>query len=466
MNRLSSGAAATAPERIRLSRFYPAGPEFKELTALALPVVAVQVGLVFQGVVDTLMVGRVSPADLAAVALGNLYFFAVSVFGMGVLFALDPLISQAFGAKDEEAIELGMQRGLVLALGLTALASVLLALAGPVLTVLGQPAEVVPIASRYAWALIPGMLPFYGFIVFRQALQAVGRVAPIVVTIVLANVFNGFANWLLIFGNWGAPPLGAVGSGWATSASRWFMLLGILALGRKTLLPYLARFRHEVFERAPLRAILRLGAPIGLHFVLEFGAFGAIGIVMGWLGTVPMAGHQIAINLASLTFMVPVGISQAASVLVGQAVGANQADRARRFAGASVCLGCLVMTASAALFLWAPEFLSELYTGDAQVLAVAAVLIPVAGVFQIADGLQVVCSGILRGVGDTVRPLLLNVLGFWLIGMPISLLLGFRTDAGPVGLWWGLAAGLGAVAIMLLARVWSRFRRPLLRLDF
>jgi len=447
-------------------RFKPTGAELRSLAALALPVAVVQVGLVFQGVVDTLMVGRVSASDLAAVALGNLYFFAVSVFGMGVLFALDPLVSQAFGAGDHDEIELGIQRGLVLAVALSLVSSVALAVAEPLLTLLRQPDDVIPLASGYAAALIPGMVPFYGFVVFRQSLQAVGRVAPIVVTIVAANVVNAVANWFFIFGNGGLPALGAVGSGWATALSRWFMVLAVLALGWRTLAPYLRTPRKEVLRIAPLTQLLRVGAPIGGHFVLEFGAFGAIGIVMGWLGTVAMAGHQVAINLASLTFMVPVGLAQASAVLVGQSVGAGNADAARRYAGAAVVLCVLVMSVSALVFLFFPGPLSSLYTSDEAVLAVASALIPVAGVFQIVDGLQVVCAGVLRGVADTLRPLLINVLGFWMVGMPISLRYGFWGEGGPVGLWWGLAAGLGAVASMLMFRVWIRFSRPLGRADF
>jgi len=325
---------------------------------------------------------------------------------------------------------------------------------------------VIPVASGYAVALIAGMIPFYGFIVFRQSLQAVGRVAPIVVTILLANGVNAVANWFLIFGNGGLPALGAVGSGWATSISRWFMLLGVALLGRHSLIPYLRRLRPEVLRWRPLVPLVKVGAPIGAHFVLEFGAFGAIGIVMGWLGTVAMAGHQVAINLASLTFMVPVGLSQAAAVLVGQSVGRGESDRARRFAGAAVALCTLTMLISAAAFLLLPGPLAGLYTDDLSVIGIAAALIPVAGVFQVVDGLQVVCAGVLRGVADTFKPLLINVLGFWLVGMPISLHFGFRGGAGPVGLWWGLAAGLGAVAVLLLFRVWFRLRGSLNRLSF
>lgn len=420
-------------------------------------------GLVAQGLVDTAMVGRMTAAELGAVTLGNLYFFAVAVFGMGLLLALDPLISQAFGAEDDDAIEAAIQRGLVLSVGLALVASVLLALAGPVFTALRQPEEVVPIAAGYTRALIPGMLPFYGFVVFRQVLQSVGRVAPIVWTIILANLLNAGANWVLIFGNLGAPAMGAVGSGWATAISRWFMCLCVLVLGLRLLIPYLRRMRRDLLVAGPLWRILRLGSPIGLQLFMEFGAFGAIGIAMGWLGTEAIAGHQIALNLAAFAFMIPLGISQASAVLVGRVVGRGDPGRARRYAGGAILVCCVAMSVTAAIFLGLPGPLARLFTTDVGVAAVAIGLLPVAGMFQLFDGLQIVCTGALRGVADTLRPMIYNALGFWLFGMPVSLWLGFSLGIGPVGLWWGLAAGLGAVAVMLLGRMWIRFHRPLLR---
>lgn len=420
-------------------------------------------GLVAQGLVDTAMVGRVDAAQLGAVTLGNLYFFTVAVFGMGLLFALDPLVSQAFGAGDRGAIEVAIQRGLVLSATLAVVASVLLAVAEPVFVLLRQPEEVVPVAAAYARTQIPGILPFYGFIVFRQVLQAVGRVAPVVWTILLANVLNAFLNWVLVFGNLGAPELGAVGSGWATAMSRWFMWLCSLVLGWRVLAPYLQRVRRDLFLADPLKRIVRLGSPIGLQLFLEFGAFGAIGILMGWLGTVAIAGHQIALNLAAFAFMIPLGISQAAAILVGREVGRGDPAAARRSAGGAVLVCCLVMAATAAVFLGLPGFLAGQFTTETGVAAVAASLIPVAGMFQLFDGLQVVCTGALRGVADTMRPMIYNVLGFWVLGMPVSLWLGFGLDMGPEGLWWGLAAGLGAVAVLLLGRMWIRLRGRLER---
>lgn len=446
-----------------VSAFRPSRSELRDLVALALPVAVVQMGLVSQGLVDTAMVGRVTETQLAAVTLGNLYFFGVAVFGMGLLLALDPLVSQAYGAGDHGEIRASLQRGLVISLVLALATSVMLAVADPVLRLLGQPDEVVPIAAGYSRALIAGMWPFYGFVIFRQVLQALGRVAPIVWTIVLANLLNVFANWVLVFGNLGAPAMGAVGSGWATAISRWFMCIGVLVLGFRAIAPYLGGVRREFLRMVPLWRMARLGVPIGLHLFLEFGAFGATGIAMGWMGTGALAGHQIALNLAAFAFMIPLGISQAAAVLVGRSVGEGRPDRARRCAGGAILVCCAVMAVTAAIFLLMPGLLARQFTTQAEVAAVAMVLIPVAGMFQLFDGLQVVCTGALRGVADTLRPMIYNVLGFWLFGLPIGLLLGFRTDVGPVGLWWGLAAGLGAVAIMLMWRTWARFQGPLQR---
>lgn len=441
----------------------PTRREFHGVLGLALPVAAVQVGMMAMGVVDTIMVGHYSARDLAAVALGNLYFFTAAVFPMGVLMALDPVVSQAVGAVDHPAVARGLQRGVLLALILGLPGAVALMPGEPILRVLRQPPDVVPVASGYALAAIPGLFPFLAFIVFRQTLQAMGRVAPIVLSILLANLANFLFNWVLIFGRWGFPELGAVGSGWASSLSRWLMFLGLLGFSWPLLKRYLRPIRREVLLRRPLFRMLRLGTPIGIQFGLEYGAFGTTGLLMGWMGTVAMAGHQVALNLASLTFMVPLGISQATAILVGHGVGREAPRSARRAAGAGLLLGAAFMATTALVFLLFPGLLARLYSGDSAVLALAAILIPLAGVFQVFDGLQVVASGVLRGVGDTRSPMLLNLLGFWCLGMPVGIWLGFGKARGPAGLWWGLVLGLASVAILLLLRVRARMARALPR---
>jgi MATE family multidrug resistance protein len=290
------------------------------------------------------------------------------------------------------------------------------------------------------------------------------RVRPIVLAIVVANLVNVALNWVLVFGRLGFPALGPIGTGWASTFSRWTMLLvlGLLTVGR--LRPYLRPAGRVVLEPRPLWRMIRLGAPVGAQFQAEMGAFALVALLMGWLGTAQMAGHQVAINLASLTFMVPVGIAQAGAVRVGQAVGRGDPAAARQAVKSSLLSGAAFMTCTAVLFLTFPDFLTDLYTSEPQVVAVAVALIPIAGVFQVFDGLQAVSAGVLRGIGDTTAPFVANLGAFWMIGLPVGIWLGFRTGAGPAGLWWGLTLGLALLALFLLLRVRFKMRRELQRI--
>jgi MATE family multidrug resistance protein len=425
----------------------------RELLRLALPIVAVQVGWMLMGVVDTVIIGRVSAQALAAVALGNVYWFMMTIFGFGVLMSLDPIISQAVGAGDHPAIARGIQRGLLLAAIVSLIATALLMAAEPLLSLARQPADVVPSAATYARISVWGVLPFFVFTVIRQSLQAMNRVREIVITMIVANVVNALLNWILIFGRLGFPPLGVAGSAWATAISRWVMVLGLLGISWRLVAPYLTRLRPETLDASALWRMFALGAPVGLQYQLEFGAFATIALLMGRLGTIEMAGHQIALNLASLTFMVPLGVAGAAAVLVGQAVGRGDERGARASARTSLIAGVGFMGVSALLMLLFPGTIAHLYTTDVGAGAIAAMLIPIAGVFQVFDGVQAVSGGILRGLGDTRTPMLVNIVGFWLAGIPISLYLGFHTTLGPAGLWWGLVAGLVIVAGILLVRL-------------
>jgi len=436
----------------------PHRTELAAMLRLALPVVIAQVGLMAMGVVDTLMVGRVSAVALAAVALGNLYFITLVVPASGTLMVLDPVIAQAVGAKDSEGIARGMQRGFVLAVVLGAVISLLLLPVRPMLVALHQPPVLVPLASSYVLISILGVVPFLAFVVLRQSLQALGEMRVLLGVIVVANVANAFLNWVFVYGHLGSASMGAPGSAWATLASRWLMLFLLVVLGWRKLEPSLVPWRAETFHLAPLVAMLRLGLPIGLMQALEFGAFSAIGVLMGVLGTVEMAAHQIAINLASLTFMVPLGVGAAAAVRVGHAAGAGDSEGARESARAALVCGVGFMACTGIVLLLAPHAIAARYTQELPVAALAATLIPIAGMFQVFDGIQAVCAGVLRGLGDTRAPFLINLAGFWLAGFPVSIALGFHTQLGAVGLWWGFVAGLGAVAALLLLRMRNRLR--------
>ncbi|MEE4273128.1 MAG: MATE family efflux transporter [Thermoanaerobaculales bacterium] len=430
----------------------PGRADIRAMVRLAVPVVVVQVGMMLFGVVDTMVVGRLSSQALAAVALGHVAVITVSSFGVGVILGLDPLLNQALGARDRNAFRRSVQRGIALAGMLMVPTTLLLLPIGGVLALLGQPPETVPLATAYAHISIPGMLPFYGWVVFRLALQAMGRLRPIVATVIAVNLFNLVADWALVFGAGPIPQLGPIGSAWASTIARTLLFVVIFVIDREDLGPLL-RFDREAFRWRPLVRTIRLGLPIGFHLQLEIIAFSVIAVLMGGLGTTTMAAHQVAINLASLTFMVPLGVSQATAVRVGNAIGAGDSGGARRAASSGLLLGAGFMTLTGLLFIGAPTALARAYTSVNEVLVLAAALIPIAGFFQVVDGLQVVAAGVLRGAGDTRAPLVVNLLGFWLIGLPTSLVLGFTLDFGPRGLWWGLVAGLTAVATFLLIRV-------------
>jgi len=426
---------------------------------LAIPVVIIQVGMMAMGVVDTVMVGHISAQALAAVALGNLYFFTLAVFALGTLMVLDPVVAQAVGAGDSPAVARAVQRSIIIAALLTVPAVILLTIAVPIFALAQQPAEVIPLAAAYAVHVAPSVFPFLLFIVFRQSLQALGRTAPIVGAIIGANLANGLLNWILIFGHLGFPAMGVEGSAWATTISRILLVLGLWVAARRELQPLLLPIRPEIWQVRPLLRMFRLGVPIGAQHVLEFGAFALVALMMGWIGTREMAGHQVAINLASLTFMVPLGVGDAASVLVGHAVGKGDPDGTRGAARAAFACGITFMALTGVIFLSVPEQLARLYSRDLEVISIAAALIPIAGVFQVLDGTQVVAGGVLRGLGDTRAPMIANLLGYWLIGIPVSLYLGFEAGLGPAGLWWGLVLGLGLVGTSLLIRVRNRLTR-------
>lgn len=428
------------------------------MARIAMPIVFINLGIQAMGVVDALMVGKLGGAAIAAVALGNFYFFNASVFGLGLLCAIDPVVAQAVGAGDRHAVARGVQRGFVLA----ALVSVVVLLALlPVewmLLRLDQPADVVKDTAVYTYRRALAIVPFFAFNVFRQTLQAMGPVRHILVAAAVANVVNVFLNWLLIFGNAGAPALGVEGSGYATAISTWVMALLLLALAWPLLRPSIVPWRRETLHRAPFMRMLRIGVPIGVQWFFESFAFGLTALFMGWMGTASLAGHEIALNMAAMTFMVPLGISGAAAAVVGRAIGRGDMLSARRDAVAAIACGGGVMCVSGVIFMLAPEWLATRYTTEAATVAVAVSLIPLAGMFQVFDGLQAVTSGVLRGTGDTRIPAILHLVAFWGVGIPLGMYLGFRTPLRERGLWMGLVAGLAAAALLQSLRVVNRLR--------
>jgi MATE family multidrug resistance protein len=439
--------------------------ELAAATRLAAPVAASQLGIMLMGVVDTMMLGHLSAQALAAGALGNVATIVLMMLGYGILSALDPLVSQAHGAGDAATLGGHLQRGLVLAAAITVPFILLLLDVEPLLRALGQPAGVSREAANYVRGILWGGLPYFLFVALRQTLQAMSDVRPAAVAIALGNLCNLILNWILIFGHLGAPALGVRGSALSTSLARWAMFLYLLIAARRRLAPYWRGFTAEATAWRAYLLMLRIGLPIGVHNTVELGIFALGAVLIGQIGITALAGHQIAINLASLSFMVPLGISGAAATRVGNAIGRGDLPGARRAAAACLLLGAGAMACFAVLFATLAVPLGHLFTQDRAVIAVVAALLPIAAMFQVFDGIQVVAAGVLRGAADTTFPALMALIGYWALALPVGWVLAFRAGLGARGLWWGFVVGLTVVAILLLFRIAARFRGPLVRVQ-
>ncbi len=438
----------------------PLKQEWRRLLRLSLPVIAAQLGGMLMGTVDTIMLGRVSVDALAAAAIANAWIFALLLFGQGLVHGIDPLVTQAHGAGRGEDAARAAQRGAVLALLVSIPLSGFALLTGPALALLGQPAVLIEGAHRYVLVQIPSIPLFLLFIAVRQYLQGREIVRPTMWVTFVANAFNVLFNYLLIFGKLGFPALGLIGAGIATSLTRGFLLVVLIAcvvrfdLHRGAWVP----FSRESFDLVRLGRVLSMGFPIALQMSLEIWAFSAATLLAGRLGSAPLAAHTIVLNMAALAFMIPLGISQAAVTRVGNLLGARAPDEAQRAAWVAFAMGAAFMACSALTFVSLRHVLPSVYTADAQVIALAATILPIAGAFQIFDGLQVVGCGILRGMGRTRPAAVFNFIAYWVIGLPCGAWFALERGYGLPGLWWALCLGLGLVAASVL--LWVRYRGP------
>lgn len=432
----------------------PWSKELRAMIALAVPVVLSELGWMAQGVVDTIMVGRLGPAAIGAVALGNAVYYTPSLFGIGLLLGLDTLVSQAYGRADHDDCHRWLAQGVYLACILTLPLMALVGFASYHLTHFGITPAVAGPAGGYLLLLNMGTLPLLLYGGIRRYLQGVGQVRVITVTYVLANLLNWAGNWVLIYGKLGFPALGVNGSAISTCIARVAMAIALLGFAwryeRKRGHPLFRHWAGPSVER--LRSLARLGAPAAGQILLEVGAWNLSTFAAGYLTPVALATHSIALNYASISYMVPLGVSAAAAVSVGQAVGANDPGRARRAGWLALALGTSFMLLAAVVFLIAPVPLIRLYTSDARVLAVGPSLLWVAAAFQIFDGIQTVTTGALRGLGETRAPMIANFIGYWVLGLPLGLWLCFLVHRGIFGLWLGLTLALIVIAFVLLLR--------------
>lgn len=430
--------------------------ELRPTLRLAAPITAGQVGQMLMGVADTVMVGQLGTLPLAACSFANNIFIVVAITGFGVLTAISVRVSHAHGA----GVAVGMARALHGGLGLALIGGVagalLLHAAIPLFHHMGQAPGVVEESLNYllivGWSLVPAFL--IGAI--RNYLDAQSRPWPAFWIMFGGVLLNVVLNWVLIYGKLGAPALGLTGAGWATFLSRVATVVALIVFvwgGRSR---PVESFRIDLSWWREQAALLRLGAPAGFQLLGEVGAFAFAAILIGQLGAVPLAAHQIAITCASTTFMFPLGVAMASTVRIAQAIGAGRRDLLRPIAAGSWALGVGLMAAFAVLFLVASHPIAAAFVRDEDTIRLASSLLIVAGFFQLVDGVQVVGSGLLRGLRDTTGPMLITIAAYWLVALPLGSWLAFSRGGGAVGMWQGLAFGLFVAAGLLVRRLLVR----------
>lgn len=443
------------------------GGQTRALLSLGLPLIGSHIAQVLIGVTDTVMLGWYDITDLAALSVSGPIYYILFLFGSGFAWAVTPMVASAVSLSDERQVRRVTRMGLWLSMLFALLVVPAFFFAEPILLAIGQEPDVARQAGLYMPWLGIGIIPALLVQVLKSYLSALELTRAILVAVIGAAILNAGANYLLIFGNLGAPELGIVGAGVASLASQ------IVSLVALCLYAVAKRPDHALFRNLHrpdpeiLRSVFTLGLPIGLTVLAEVGLFAASSVMMGWLGKVPLAAHGIAMQITSLIFMIPLGLSQAVTVRTGRAWGQGDGDALRTAALAGMMLAAIAVVAAIAAFLAIPEILIGLFVDPADparpaILATGVTLLAVAALFQLADFGQVMGLGMLRGVQDTHIPMVMAIVSYWVIGLPVSYVLGFTVGWGGVGVWLGLSIGLATACAGMQIRFWRRYgSRPL-----
>jgi MATE family multidrug resistance protein len=434
----------------------------RSIGVLAAPLLINNLGVGGMMSADTIMAGRLGPDALAAVAVGANYVGVFHFAAIGTLMALAPLVAHAYGAREHHVIGSYVRQGLWLAAGLSVLLIAGLLAARPVLGLIGVPPATAELAGRYVAAFAIGTPALCGFYALRFGSEGIGWTRPVMYTAIVGLVSNVALNYVLMYGHFGLPAMGAVGTGLATALTWWllFAVLWVYVKRHEVYRPYATLERREAPRAESLRAITRLGAPIAGSLVLEGGMFNAAALLLASFGAAVMSAHAIAINYAALMFMIPLSLNSATTIHVGHQLGAGDWRGARAAAWTGIGLGVAVMAVSALAMVLFRDGIAALYTADVEVLGLAATLLLYAAVFQIADGVQVCTAGALRGFKDTRVPMMVNLFAYWGVGFPLAWWLGVRGTYGAPGVWIGLIAGLFVAAVLLTWRLLHVARRP------
>jgi MATE family multidrug resistance protein len=437
--------------------------EASSVFTLAWPLVLAEIGWMAMGLVDTVMVGhmRNSAEAIGGVSLGGVIFYTAAIFGGSLLFSLDTKVSQSFGAGDLADADHSLLNALYIVAPLTPALMFLIWLAGALLPGMGVNPGVLSQALPFLQAMNWSTLPLLLYFAFRRYLQAVDLVKPVTFALISANIVNFIGDWLLIYGHWGFPALGVVGSGWSTFAARLYMATVLFAAvvwqHRRQKRPlFQSPFRPDV---ARILELLRIGWPAATQVFFEIGVFAAVTALIAKLDAASLAAHQIALNCASFTYMVPLGISSAAAVRVGQAIGRREPAGAGRAGWTAIIMGAAFMSCAAVVLILAPRLIVRAFTPDPRVMDVGVKLLFVAAAFQLFDGLQTVGTGALRGLGETRIPMFSSFVAYWIIGLPLGYYLGFNRGLGAAGLWAALALSLALIGTALVFAWRHKVRR-------
>ena len=428
---------------------------------LAAPIIVGQLAQMATGFTDTVMAGRISPLDLGAIAVGANLWILPFLFCLGLLMAISSMVAHYFGANRYGAIKDLMGQALILslALGLICFATVR-GLTG-LLHLLQLDAGITRVASDYVKAVSWGLPAVIGYLALRFLSEGIGYTRPMMLIQLAGLGFNILLNYILMFGKLGAPAMGAVGAGWATAIVMWMNLVFLLIyIGAHKRFQTVWQCRAEPRDWSRILETIRLGLPIAIGLTAEVSLFAAVSLLMGKIGVLEVAAHQVAINFASIAFMIPLGIGAATTIRVGHAMGEGRRElaRFRGLTGISLAVACSMFTAGIMFLL--PEAIVAIYTNDAAVSVIAVSLLFMAAIFQLSDGIQITANGALRGMKDTFYPMLITMAVYWLFGLPLSWYLGFTRGFGPQGLWVGLVASLTLAAIWLVWRFLHLNRFP------
>lgn len=441
--------------------------EARSLILLGGPVIGTQLAQISMHFVDTLMAGWLGPKSLAAISIGGCLWMPIVIFGMGILMAVSPTVAHCFGAGQNEEIGGHVHQGLWLSLIVAIWSLILVHSCHPILDFMGVEPEIIPTAVGYLRAVAWGLPASCAFIVLKGFSEAVSMTRPLLFISLTGVVANIVGNYAFMYGHFGMPRLGAVGTGVSTAIVMWVEL--ICAILWIVYFPYYRPFavfrKFELPDWREAFKLFRLGAPIGVSLFMEGGLFSAVALMLGRMGANAVSGHQIAINVASVTFMVPLGIAVAITVRVGQALGRGDPRGARRSAAVGATLAVSFMTLTALAMAVLPRQIAAIYTDDANVTEIAVSLLAMAAIFQIFDGLQVAGAGALRGLKDTTAPMFITAFSYWGLGVPIGYYLGITRGLGPQGVWMGPIGGLLFAAVLLNIRFYRVMSRRIRQAD-